>query len=502
LSCQSLNVRTVVKTPGIRWTEEHGLQQQRWAHFSVDQRHHLLSILSRLSPDWCVGVSALDLCLENCTWLADTTLQLFPWDAGAGSGGADSSESRKSDPAAALQPIRRVADFLFRGGRPPEPLALLRLQRFDPQPGDDVAECRHGAVRDHGATAADYRASEPGGRPRTSCVMGPWSRWSACSASCGTGTRSRSRAAVVVTDSCTESLQIASEPCEVGDCARDCELGDWSGWTACSDGSLPCSADHRSCARHRRRFFRHPGAEEFCKHAVQQEQPCSPSSSGIDAAFDVEAMSRCFAAADVGPCKGNFFRWHYDEVAGSCRTFLYGGCRGNANRYTTPEDCIHACGQYADRKAKRNGVLGTTTTAKMPATAVSAIPKSDSRNSTDPDVDCVMSPWSKWSSCSVTCGRNGVRMRRRIVERPARGGGRKCPRRRLRRRRCSPLPACTHATRCQYTEWSAWSPCARSCGDDAVQERIQRAQGSLSSRLRCPVRLQRRMCALPPCSTS
>ena len=38
------------------------------------------------SPDWIVGVSGLELCLENCTWVEHKVLNLYPWDAGTDSG--------------------------------------------------------------------------------------------------------------------------------------------------------------------------------------------------------------------------------------------------------------------------------------------------------------------------------------------------------------------------------------------------------------------------------
>ncbi len=57
--CQSQDVRTVIKTSGIWWQDPHGLEQTRWARFSVDKKNHLLSMLTMLgpSPDWCVGKS-------------------------------------------------------------------------------------------------------------------------------------------------------------------------------------------------------------------------------------------------------------------------------------------------------------------------------------------------------------------------------------------------------------------------------------------------------------
>ena len=34
------------------------------------------------SPDWVVGVSKENLCLANCSWVENLTLDLFPWDIG------------------------------------------------------------------------------------------------------------------------------------------------------------------------------------------------------------------------------------------------------------------------------------------------------------------------------------------------------------------------------------------------------------------------------------
>lgn len=36
------------------------------------------------SPDWFLGVSGLELCVENCSWVESRTLELYPWDAGTG----------------------------------------------------------------------------------------------------------------------------------------------------------------------------------------------------------------------------------------------------------------------------------------------------------------------------------------------------------------------------------------------------------------------------------
>ena len=44
---------------------------------------------------------------------------------------------------------------------------------------------------------------------------------------------------------------------------------------------------------------------------------------------------------------------------------------------------------------------------------------------TVPSVDCVLSDWTSWSPCSLTCG-NAVRQRTRSIIHPNSGGGKPC----------------------------------------------------------------------------
>jgi len=34
------------------------------------------------SPDWIVGLSKENLCLPNCSWVANRVIDLYPWDIG------------------------------------------------------------------------------------------------------------------------------------------------------------------------------------------------------------------------------------------------------------------------------------------------------------------------------------------------------------------------------------------------------------------------------------
>lgn len=48
----------------------------------------------------------------------------------------------------------------------------------------------------------------------------------------------------------------------------------------------------------------------------------------------------------AGPCFGYFEKWHFDTKTKKCDTFIYGGCRGNANNFETEEECKNTCQQH------------------------------------------------------------------------------------------------------------------------------------------------------------
>ncbi|XP_006893082.1 PREDICTED: collagen alpha-1(VII) chain [Elephantulus edwardii] len=59
-----------------------------------------------------------------------------------------------------------------------------------------------------------------------------------------------------------------------------------------------------------------------------------------------EGDDPCSLPLDEGSCTAYTLRWYHRAVAGgigACRPFVYGGCKGNANRFGTREACEHRC---------------------------------------------------------------------------------------------------------------------------------------------------------------
>ncbi|XP_075547484.1 isoinhibitor K-like [Dermacentor variabilis] len=52
----------------------------------------------------------------------------------------------------------------------------------------------------------------------------------------------------------------------------------------------------------------------------------------------------CSLPPDQGPCRGLFPAFYFDRSSGRCREFIYGGCKGNENRFKSFRQCTRVCG--------------------------------------------------------------------------------------------------------------------------------------------------------------
>lgn len=55
-------------------------------------------------------------------------------------------------------------------------------------------------------------------------------------------------------------------------------------------------------------------------------------------------ISPCDQVKESGPCFDVNIRWAYNPTSGKCHEFIYGGCNGNSNQFTTAQECMNICG--------------------------------------------------------------------------------------------------------------------------------------------------------------
>ncbi|XP_053683721.1 spondin-1-like [Sabethes cyaneus] len=607
LKNESDKIRTIIKARGISYPNVTG---KTFAVFRVDSIHHLVSIVSMLdpSPDWIVGVSGLELCLSNCTWIENKILNLYPWDAGTDSGPTYISPDQPTNPPDVIRRIKANypndprSPFYDPTGAEMKPLARIYLSRqrlyekncdtdteeeeneskqaCETEPWGDWTDCSSrcskgkqirrrfyknpitaklanckkklsdrrpcvGNKRD-----CDYPASQQvdDNYPSDSeCEVTEWGPWSECSTPCGKGNKTRSRKykkkgarkkcerlpnppVLQQTTPCSkECAGDISQPVISADINPKCKMTQWSEWGPCS---VTCGLGRMMRTRmpirqslntrlHHKRFVnyyltkRRPVADD--EDEEEEEEDEADNSMQItdpnDPCFGVDTVEEVICGHDLPPCDGLYGvpelcylepkpgncrdsqpRWYFDSEKNDCAILIFTGCNGNNNNFMSREDCLDTCSK--DRKFTNIPIRDQIST------------------NSDPDFkqDCKTSHW-KLGPCNATCGEGSRVKSRTILSQPI-NGGKRCPRKLRKVERCfvhcdssrhDTNPSWGPSTRyspepieCEYSAWSAWSPCSKTCGDFAVQQRTRYVLNPENARY-CPHRLEERKCDIMPC---
>ncbi|MBU38166.1 MAG: hypothetical protein CMA59_01430, partial [Euryarchaeota archaeon] len=313
------------------------------------------------------------------------------------------------------------------------------------------------------------------------CVVSEWSGWSACSESCGKGSRTKSRE--VQTDAadggvaCPHDLD-DSEECLLVQCPVDCAFASWGEWGECSSECGPGTKLRSRTSTP----AEHGGAA--CEGAHEEETDCEVTPCPVDCELG--------AWEDAGDCSEPCGGGDLKQTRAVNTAAEHGGEECGATEQTLPcnpdpcpidcelddwvEDgsCSKSCGGGEQHYKKAIRTTAAHGGSECPAADSADRAKTEACNDAACPVDCVVTEWSGWGECSTTCG-DGESQRTREITTEAADGGAECEGELSETQTCK-ITECP--VDCVAGEWTAWSACTATCGEasSGSQERTREVQ--------------------------
>ncbi|CAD7956383.1 unnamed protein product [Amoebophrya sp. A25] len=254
------------------------------------------------------------------------------------------------------------------------------------------------------------------------CVWADWGDWSACSASCGGGERTRLRLIEQSPRSggqcCEPNDMVELEVCNTQPCGEivDCTFSEWGYWS-------DCSSSCNGIKTRTRQIDAYPFEGKACEGGLKEVKPCN------------DGLEHCGLPETPDPVDGTMSEWSaFDACSATCG----GG-------YQTERRELLSSAKYGGK-----AVQGELVRVK-PCNTQPCAPEQHEA------VDCKYGEWGYWSYCSASCN-GGQKMRSREVEQMANKWGAPCPREgALQVTECGQKPC--PCQDCVWGDWSAWGAC-------------------------------------------
>eukprot|EP01012_Entosiphon_sulcatum_P029449 TRINITY_DN358_c0_g1_i1.p1 TRINITY_DN358_c0_g1~~TRINITY_DN358_c0_g1_i1.p1 ORF type:complete len:2229 (+),score=276.12 TRINITY_DN358_c0_g1_i1:2833-9519(+) len=275
------------------------------------------------------------------------------------------------------------------------------------------------------------------------CVPGPWTEWSRCNKDCGLGAQTRTRAVLTPAQfggvECLPADLVDTQPCNPQPCPINCVVAAWGDWLNCS---VPCGGGTQYRERQVVTIPENGGTP--CP-ALQESRSCN--------------QQECVTDCVVSP-------------------------------WTPWTPCSRDCGTGTWTRYRN------ITTAPTGGATCPPLEETATCNDQPCPVDCVVSAWSNWGQCSKSCG-SGIQTSSRTIVTQPQYGGKSCPQDLQQTRTCNTDPC---PINCEISDWGQWGSCSLPCGS-GQQIRIRTVITSAQfGGTPCPPDLQEsRVCNDQPC---
>jgi len=324
------------------------------------------------------------------------------------------------------------------------------------------------------------------------CKVSHWSGASTCTEKCGGGVTSKTRSVVTKASNGGNAcpLMYARDTCNTHPCAIDCEHR-WGTWSSCSK---TCGTGIRLMTFTVTRATAHGGDE--CP--TEKDEVCNTFACPIDC--KVSSWGRLSTCTEkCGGGVNSKTRSVINAAAhggAGCPTMH---ARDNCNTHPCPRDCTHSWNSWSScTKSCGTGVQTRTYDVRTAAAhGGDECPTEMDRvcNLNSCPRDCIVSAWSAWTTCSKTCGTRGTTTRTRRVTTDQQFGGKLCP-------TLSAITSCNRfecPIDCKLSTWSTYSSCTKSCGTGTMYRTKSVINSAAHGGADCTTDRHTRTCNLQAC---
>nr|XP_026689790.1 thrombospondin type-1 domain-containing protein 7B-like isoform X3 [Ciona intestinalis] len=266
------------------------------------------------------------------------------------------------------------------------------------------------------------------------CQVSGWSGWSGCSVTCGQGTQTRSRYVTVNPANGGAGCPGLTETKTCSISKQNCVVSSWSSWGVCS----------QSCGS---------GSQTRTRHVTVNPAHCG---------------SACPSLKDTRGCTGT-------QCPVNCQV----------SSWSAWGSCSVSCGDGTHSRTRQITANPAYGGDSCPATV-------EHEKCVVPKQDCVVSSWSSWGVCSQSCGSGSQTRTRHVTVNPAHCGS-ACP-------SLQDSRGCTGTqcpVNCQVSSWSAWGSCSVSCGDGTHSRTRQITANPAYGGDSCPATVEHGTCVVP-----
>ncbi|CAJ1459864.1 unnamed protein product [Effrenium voratum] len=311
------------------------------------------------------------------------------------------------------------------------------------------------------------------------CMWGAWSTWGACS-KCG-GQKYRHRSIAQMANHCGKPCEMKASK-ETTSCTSECAEPLYCAWTEWSGATSCASCGPATTMRNRALGFtsQNPGPGNWF-FRVQGESECAGTQ--LNVSLCPSAGESCESCVPQHCHFGSWGEWREPTCVGLCereRTIAVTNnecgdpCSGPLLmtkscpvECSEPKDCeFSAWTQWSECPLFQSQSQRTRsrTIAQQPenqgSPCVGPLEETIACEYNHMKVDCKLTHWSPWSSCSRTCGLGGWKERTRNVADPAQAGGLQCEGGLTELVGCHDGPEICpgfESMDCKFAPWAPWS---------------------------------------------